>query len=140
MNKYLNDPSAWFQLALDAHRAAKLLFQQDALLWFSGALLGHRALEMFLKAALVRQGRRISPSDVWGHDLVALCDELPAGAAEGFPKEFAATLATFNDYFDELRYPQPVSDHVKLRDETSDRLEEAVRCLIPHAKGQVARE
>jgi HEPN domain-containing protein len=51
-------------------------------LWFPAAFLGHQALEMFLKAALIKRGRRVVKGDVWGHNLVDLGSDLAKAGVE----------------------------------------------------------
>jgi HEPN domain-containing protein len=67
---------------------------------------------MFLKAALIKTGRRIDKADVWGHDLVALARELEKTGVT-FPLGFLDDLQRFNDLFEELRYPHAA---VKVQD------------------------
>jgi hypothetical protein len=68
-DKYLNDPTAWFQNAQNVRSASAELFRSgNPFKWFPAALLGHHALEMFLKAALIRQGHKIEalPKETYG--------------------------------------------------------------------------
>ncbi len=71
-DKYVNDAKTWCAHGETFGRAAALLFRSgNPSLYFPAATLGHQALEMLLKAALIRQGLKISKADddVWGHDL-----------------------------------------------------------------------
>jgi hypothetical protein len=89
LDKYARNARRWKESADIAHRAATRLFEtRDLLLLFPAATLGHHALEMYLKAALIREGctifdpRKLKYLDqsitlrkadcAWGHDLVAL--------------------------------------------------------------------
>jgi HEPN domain-containing protein len=88
---------------------------------------------MYLKAALIRKGRQISPSDTWGHDLEALLKDL-AGEAE-FPELVYNCAKIFNDYFDELRYPRRLKSVEGIGETEGWLLEEAIPFLLPYAKG-----
>jgi HEPN domain-containing protein len=142
-DKYLNDPTAWFQRAQGTLRASKMLFGLgDPLLFFPAALLGHDALEMFLKAALIRQGLKVDSSNgVWGHDLLELSKQFASIGKIQFPDHFFAVLKVFNDYFEELRYPQQLKNVEGLGQQEGEDLEEANRYLWPFAampKSEVA--
>jgi HEPN domain-containing protein len=102
---YSSDADTWLDWAEATYAGAQTLFLSDnALVWFPAALLGHQALEMFLKAALIREGHRIVKSDVWGHDLCGLARELQHhGVTQD--SEFMQKLQIFTDFFNELRYP-----------------------------------
>jgi hypothetical protein len=93
LDKYASDAQAWREFAKGEYAASALLFtSENPFLWFAAATLGHHALEMFLKAALIREGmtvfdpRKISrtnpivtlkPEDcVWGHNLPCLARTL----------------------------------------------------------------
>lgn len=88
---------------------------------------------MFLKAALIRRGHAICPSDVWGHNLAELAKLLMAEASAEFPDEFLATLEVFDEYFDELRYPQELKNVSELGEKEAEQLEDAVKYLLPFA-------
>ncbi len=78
---------------------------------------------------MIRTGRRIAPGDVWGHNLVELADMLAPKVAP-LPAMFQEKLKVFNDYFNELRYPQGLSNVKGLGKSEAlwlDRLAEVVR-------------
>ncbi len=101
------DAPTWLQWAEQTYAGAHVLFNQgNPFLWFPAAILGHQALEMFLKAALIKRGRRVIKRDVWGHNLVDLACEL-ARTGVVFPFGLLRDLQKFNDFFEELRYPHP---------------------------------
>jgi HEPN domain-containing protein len=119
------DAVTWLQWAKQTHAGAHVLFNEgNPFLWFPAAILGHQALEMFLKAALIKTGRRVEKSDVWGHNLVTLAHDLEkTGVA--LPLGLLDDLQKFNDFFDELRYPHPairVQDLSSLEGELLDSL------------------
>jgi HEPN domain-containing protein len=134
-DRYRNEPTAWLQLADNSLRGARLLHKEgDAFLWFPAALLGHHALEMFLKAALIRQGAKVEPNGAWGHDLVKLATSLDTGATTASPG-FWETLKIFSDYLEKLRYPQQLDQVRRLSEEEFDQLTEAAKFLRPFALG-----
>jgi HEPN domain-containing protein len=91
------DAVTWCQWAEQTYAGAHHLFNDgNTFFWFSVATLGHQALETFLKAALIKTGRRIDKADVWGHDLVALARELEKTGVT-FPLGFLDDLQRFND-------------------------------------------
>jgi HEPN domain-containing protein len=101
------DAETWLQWAEQSHAGAHALFNNgNSSLWFPAAILGHQALEMFLKAALIKQGRGVVRGDAWGHNLVDLASEL-AKTGFHFPSGFVDDLKTFNEFFEELRNPHP---------------------------------
>jgi HEPN domain-containing protein len=113
VSDYSADATTWLQWADQTYAGASILFNPDnPFLWFSAACLGHQALEMYIKSALIRRGRRVVKGDVWGHDLVGLAGELAKSGAV-FPYGLISSLQDFNDFFEELRYPHPV---VKVQD------------------------
>jgi len=135
-DKYTNDANAWFQNAQNTARAAKTLFDMgDIFLWFPAAILGHHALELFLKTALIRQGCQIDAAKgVWGHDLVKLGAELSAKTGVVFPDHILETFKTFNDYFDELRYPKELKKVMGLGDTEGWLLQDALQFLLAFAQ------
>jgi|SRR5579863_4599975 len=93
LDKYATDAQAWRDFAEINYAASALLFGSDRpFLWFAAATLGHQALEMFLKAALIREGMTVfnpkniskanpvmalkSEDCVWGHKLLNLAQTL----------------------------------------------------------------
>jgi HEPN domain-containing protein len=128
------DALTWLQWAEQTYAGAHVLFNDgNPFLWFSAATLGHQALETFLKAALIKTGRRIDKSDVWGHDLVGLARELEmTGVA--FPLRFLDDLQRFNDFFEELRYPHPAVKVQDLGAMEGELLDALVLTLRPLAK------
>ena len=137
-DKHLNDPTAWFQGAENIRKGAAELFRSsNPLLWFPAALLGHQALEMFLKAALIRQGSKIGRppvGDTWGHQLMCLGKQLTANGKNRLPDEFFEVLQIFDDYFTELRYPRQLRNVAGLGEEEGERLEGAIKYLLPYAQ------
>jgi hypothetical protein len=88
---------------------------------------------MFLKAALIRRGRRIGKGDVWGHDLVVLGRELEE-AGVTFPLGLPDDLRKFNDFFEELRYPHPAIKVQDLGSMEGELLDALVLVLRPLAE------
>ena len=134
-----NDPIAWFQSAENMRTAAVELFRSgNPLLWFPAALLGHQALEMFLKAALIREGLEVGPppkGTVWGHRLICLGEKLTAIGKNKLPDVCFETLAYFDECFKELRYPTVrAKGNLKLGENEAERLEAAVSYILPYAK------
>jgi HEPN domain-containing protein len=133
--KYSRDAETWLSWADCTHRGAEVLFNMgDPSLWFPAAILGHQALEMYLKAALIRTGRRVAPGNVWGHDLLELADML-ASSVGPFPPTFRKQLKVFNDYFNELRYPQGLSNVKGLGEGEGLWLDSLVKMLGKYASG-----
>lgn len=133
-DKYENDATAWCQSAENFRAAAYLLFRNgNPFLYFPAAILGHFALEMFIKAALIRNGHRIDPTDVWGHDLPKLLAKLASGIE--FPELVSEAAETFNIYFEELRYPREADKLTGLGEDAGWLLEDAISYLLPYAKG-----
>lgn len=123
------DVETWLQWAKQTHAGAYTLFNSgNPFLWFSAAFLGHQALEMFLKAALIKQGRRVDKEDVWGHNLVELATQL-AQTGFDFPLGFDDDLQKFNDFFEELRYPHPARKVKELGSIEGDSLDYLVKVL-----------
>jgi HEPN domain-containing protein len=128
------DAPTWLQWAEQTYAGAHILFNDgNPFLWFPAAFLGHQALEMFLKAALIKQGRRVIKGDVWGHNLVDLASELGKTGAV-FPFGFLADLQRFNDCFDELRYPHPAIKVQELGAIEGELLDALVQILRPLAE------
>lgn len=133
--KYSTDAETWLQWADHTHAGARTLFESDnPVLWFSAAILGHQALEMYLKAALIRQGHRVGCEDVWGHDLVELARRLQAKVSS-FPARLMPDLQVFTHYFNELRYPAELLNVAGLSQEEGAILENLVQSLRPFAEG-----
>src|ERR1700677_2149750 len=104
----VNDPIWWFQSAENMRKGAAELFHSVyPLLWFPAVLLGHQALEMFLKAALIRQGlkidRRRRVRETWGHKLTSLGKQLTADGKCKLNDDCFEVLQIFDEYFQELR-------------------------------------
>jgi hypothetical protein len=93
LDKYAADANTWEQWAnIDYIASLKLFESGNALLFFPAATLAHHSLEMYLKAALIRQGmtvfdpnkiRKLDPGIAlipadcaWGHGLLKLAQEL----------------------------------------------------------------
>jgi hypothetical protein len=93
LDKYARDARAWRDCAEVNYAAASELFGSGNLsLYFPAATLGHHALEMYLKSALICEGKTVfnpvilrsldpgfalTRSDcVWGHCLVDLAKQL----------------------------------------------------------------
>lgn len=93
LDTYARSVRDWRDLAKVNYVAASALFASgNPFLVFPAATLGHHALEMYLKAALIREGMtafdpnklsRLDPSVglrredcAWGHNLVRLAEEL----------------------------------------------------------------
>lgn len=107
MSDFSTNAETWLQWAEQTYAGAHLLFNNgNPLLGLPAAFLGHQALEMFLKAALIKQDRRVVNEDVWNHNLVDLASEL-VKTGFNFPAGFVEDLLTFNDFFEELRCPSP---------------------------------
>jgi HEPN domain-containing protein len=107
MSEFSADAETWLQWAEQSYAGAHLLFHNgNPILWFPAAFLGQQALEMFLKAALINQGRQVGKEDGWGHNLMDLATEL-AKTGFNFPAGFVEDLQTFNDFFEQLRFPHP---------------------------------
>jgi len=87
---------------------------------------------MFLKAALIRKGHRISKTDVWGHDLCVLARILINHGSAWTP-EFMSELQKFTDYFNELRYPASLKNVEGLGQEHGVLLDALVNILRPYA-------
>jgi HEPN domain-containing protein len=134
-DKYASDAGTWLIWAENTYAGALELFRADSpSLWFPAALLGHQALEMYLKAALIRAGHTIGPSaKAWGHDLVALANEL-ADSAPAFPSAIQDDLQTFTDFFNELRYPMELNAVKGLGQEHGGLLVELVERIRPLAE------
>jgi HEPN domain-containing protein len=128
------DAETWLQWAEQTYAGAHVLFNNgNPIVWFPAAILGHQALEMFLKAALIKQGRRVVNGDVWGHNLVDLASEL-ANTGFNFPSGFVEDLQTFNDFFEELRYPHPARKVQELGSMEGVLLDYLVKGLRPAIK------
>lgn len=126
---YSADADTWLQWAEQTYTGSRVLFNEgNPFLWFSAALLGHQALEMFLKAALIKRGRRVAKDDVWGHDLVSLARELESSGID-FSLWLLNDLQKFNDFFEELRYPQPAANVLELGSEEGELLDALVGAL-----------
>lgn len=107
MSDFSADAETWLQWAEQTYAGAHLLFHNgNPLLWFPAAFLGQQALEMFLKAAMMKQGRRVILGDEWGHNHIDLASEL-AKTGFNFPAGFVEDLQTFNEFFEQLRFPNP---------------------------------
>jgi HEPN domain-containing protein len=131
---YATDADTWLNWAEATYAGSQTLFLSDnALVWFPAAVLGHQALEMFLKAALIRHGHRISQSDVWGHDLGALAQRLIAHGVE-LKAELMRELQEFTDYFNELRYPARLNRVTELGREHGLILGALVESIRPYAR------
>jgi HEPN domain-containing protein len=135
-DKYINDAKTWCAQGETFGRAAVLLFRSDPFLYFPAAILGHQALEMLLKAALIRQGFKITRVDggVWGHDLVELATKLESVVATAFSDELFEAAEIFTDYFNELRYPRELKNVEGLGGEEGLRLEYAIGYLLSYAR------
>jgi HEPN domain-containing protein len=130
---YSSDADTWLNWAEATYAGAQTIFLSDnALAWFPAAILGHQALEMFLKAALIRKGRRVTKTDVWGHDLCALARELVNQGVVLTP-QFMLELQKFTDYFNELRYPAKLKNVSGLGQQEGFLPEALVQVLRPHA-------
>ena len=128
---YSTDADSWLQWADHTYKGARTLFNSgDFLLWFPAAILGHHALEMYLKAALMRKGHRAVKGDVWGHDLITLFNKLVM-KVPALPNDLPRKLAVFNDYFDELRYPQVLLKVEGLGEDEGRLLDDLVRVTCP---------
>jgi len=114
--------------------AYTLFHTKNPFLWFPAAILGHQALEMYLKAALIRQGHTVAPQDVWGHDLPKLAEQLAASVTT-FPLEMIEELRVFNNYFDELRYPKELDNVEGLGEFEAVLLDKLVNKLKAYAEG-----
>jgi HEPN domain-containing protein len=135
VSDYSSDADTWLNWAEATYSGAQTLFLTDnVLVWFPAAILGHQALEMFLKAALIRKGRRIVKKEVWGHDLRGLAGEL-VDHGVSFTSQFMSELQKFTDYFNELRYPAKLQNVSGLGQEESLLLEALVGILRPYARG-----
>jgi len=88
---------------------------------------------MFLKAALIKRGRRAVKGDAWGHNLVDLASDL-AKAGVVFPDGLLADLQKFNDFFEELRYPRPAIKVQELGAMEGELLDALVLILRPLAE------
>jgi len=130
-DKYANDAVAWQRNAGVFREATHLLFNHgNPLLYFPAAILGHQTLEMFLKAALIKKGFQISPiqGDVWGHDLPQLVGQL---FMDGPPPPALLEVAkTFNDYFNELRYPRELNKVEGLGEIEGWQLEDVIKDFL----------
>lgn len=134
-DKYANDAGTWLTYAQITYEGARELFHpQKPGLWFSAAILGHQALEMLLKAALIRKGHIIDKSDVWGHDLKKLAEQLASHC--GLPPELIADLDIFTDFFNELRYPKTLEKVGGLGEEEAELLNLLFHMLLPYGKGE----
>jgi HEPN domain-containing protein len=128
------DAETWLQWAEQTYAGAHVLFNNgNPFLWFPAAFLGEQALEMFLKAALIKQGRQVFKGDGWGHNLADLASEL-AKTGFNFPPGFVDDLRTFNDFFEELRYPQPARKAQELGSMEGVLLDYLVKVLRPVIK------
>jgi hypothetical protein len=57
LDKYARDARAWRDWGMMNHQASAILFTSgNPILYLPAATLGHHALEMYLKAALIREG------------------------------------------------------------------------------------
>jgi HEPN domain-containing protein len=141
LSDFSADADTWLQWADQTHVASKVLFEHcNPFLWFAAAQLGHQALETYLKAALIRRGRRIANNDVWGHDLIELASELESKGTK-FDLGFLDDLQKFNDLFRELRYPAPavkILDLSMLEGELLDALVLTLRPLAILARTNVS--
>jgi HEPN domain-containing protein len=134
MSDYSSDADSWLDWAEATYAGAQTLFLSDnSLAWFPAAILGHQALEMFLKATLLRKGRRIAKKDVWGHDLCALAHKL-VNKGVALAPQFLEDLQKFADYFNELRYPTKLRSVSGLGKEEGFLLRALVQVLRPHAR------
>jgi HEPN domain-containing protein len=107
MSDFSADAETWLQWAEQSYAGAHLLFHNgNPILWFPAAFLGQQALEMFLKAALIKQDSRAAKADMRGHNLIDLASEL-AKTGFNFPAGFIEDLQTFNEFFEQLRFPNP---------------------------------
>lgn len=128
------DAEAWVQWAEQTYRGSHVLFNfGDPFLWFAAAFLGHQALEMFLKAALIRRGRRVAKGDIWGHNLLPFVRDLESAGIE-FPMGITEDLDRFNAFFDELRYPHPAKKVLELGTMEGELLDSLVLVLRPLSK------
>ncbi|MCU1284052.1 MAG: glutamine amidotransferase [Acidobacteriales bacterium] len=131
---YARDAEVWCQWAEHTYSGAKVLFESDnPFLWFSAAVLGHHALEMFLKAALIKKGHSINRTDTWGHNLVQLSTLLAAKDAQ-YPTQVHEKLRTFDEFFDELRYPTKLKEVEGLGQEHGAILDTLVQQIRPLAR------
>lgn len=80
---------------------------------------------MCLKALLITRGHAIAKQDIWGHDLCDLAARIPE-----FPNRLAGMLRVFNDYFNELRYPQELVNVMELDESAGDLLDRLVELLM----------
>jgi HEPN domain-containing protein len=162
LDKYARDARAWRDFAKINYLAAAALFNSgDPFLYFAAATLGHHALEMYLKAALIREGmtafnpRKIQSLDaalglaasdcVWGHNLVKLAEELSKRRSDfdlnaqinlpvlilAMPMTLREAFALFNPFFSELRYPQELKTMQGLGEEEKLVLDELIARLTP---------
>jgi HEPN domain-containing protein len=124
----------WLQWAEQTYAGAHVLFNNgNPSLWFPAAFLGHQALEMFLKAALIKQGQRVAKGDAWGRSLVDFTSDL-AKAGFNFPPGFVDDLQTFNDFFEKLRNPNPARKVQELGSMEGVLLDYLVKVLRPAIK------
>jgi len=86
------------------------------------------------QAALIKTGRRVEKSDVWGHNLVTLAHDLEKTGV-GLPLGLLDDLQKFNDFFDELRYPHPARRVQDLSSLEGELLDSLVLRLHPFAEG-----
>jgi HEPN domain-containing protein len=128
------DAETWLQWAEQTYAGARVLFNNgNPSVWLPAAFLGHQALEMFLKAALIKQSRGAVKGDVWGHYLVDLVSEL-AKTGFNFPPGFVDDLQTFNNFFEELRFPGPARKVQELGSMEGVLLDYLVKVLRPAIK------
>jgi hypothetical protein len=128
-DKYAKDAYTWLIWAENTYAGACELFHPEKPgLWFAAAQLGALALEMFLKAALIRNGHTIVEDDVWGHDLPWLAKTL-AAEENGFPSEVVSNVGVFSDLFDELRYPKELKKVGGLGEQEAQ-LQQPLSCCV----------